>query len=1127
MSTPNSRSLLQPEPRDTPAKPWEIPGANQAAAQARARNAFRIAVVAVVAMTVTTLFYVYLAFHYDGWQLLALVADATVLTFTLLASAVLIRRGRVELGMELFLVVMQVTFVIDSALVTGQGWALASVTLLTVIIAPQTLPTRQSSRAIFTGVIAGAAALLVDMFELPHRLPAPEPLLVFVPIIIAVVVLIYGYSLYRQFGSYTLRAKLITAFLLVTLVPLGLLAYLNDRNSRANLTANIGSGMKALANTQALVIGNELDRQVAELHSLSQNPDLRNAAEASNAAATGTPESIQAEINKLDQQWRAADAAGNDNDPLVYSHLNNPLADRLRDFRTLLPDNVEVFITDQYGALVAATNRTSDYNQADEDWWQATYNNGQGATYIGPLEYDESSKTYASNIAVPLVAADGKTIVGVLRTTLRLKTLLDTLNVVRLGQTGRMELFIPGPQKLAGAGEKPAPVDAMTAAQIEAAAKSDYTAMTYDGVSSLVSQASVLTSNPERAAIIAQLGWVIVVHQDQSEGLAPLLMQTRGTLLLVLVMAAVVTGAAIGGAQLLSGPITRLTAAAQKVTGGDLAVQASVETGDEIGILAATFNSMTAQLRNLIGSLETRVQARTAQLSASAEVARAASSILEPRELMQKTVDLIRDRFGFYYAGIFMLDEEKHSAWLRAGTGEAGRKMLAASHKLDATLGTHSMVGWVCINKQARIALDVGQDAVRFANPLLPDTRSEIALPLQAGGRILGALDVQSEQEAAFDENDIAVLQGMADQIAVALENARLFSETQASLAENRRLVSQAQASLQEATALYEAGQAISTAPDTAAVFQAVVEHGLKPEIDLCLLVLFEDYETGNPSRLEISHVWTRAGVAPGALRAGMRFAFASFPLRGLLSADPSGVIQQQSAASEETWKGLPPDLQNIAFMPLTAGARWLGALGLGASSGLAFSQDALKPYQSLATLAAVAIENRRLIESTRASLQELSALYRRVTREAWQKALEARPALTEFEYTTDSQAAGDGNTLEMPLTLRGEEIGVVKLTSSGRPAWSEQERALVEAIVTQAALALDSARLHDETQRLAGRERLINEITARIRATTSVPDILQTAARELALALNVPHAVARISPQTNETPGSRSSPSA
>ena len=156
----------------------------------RARDGFRIAVVAVVAMTVMTLFYIYLAFHYGGWQLFALVANAAVLTLALLASAVLIRRGRVELGMGLFLGAMQVTFVINSALVAGEGWALASAALLTLVIAPQTLTARQSSLAMVTGVFAGVAALLVDVFELPHRLPAPEPLRVVVPIVIAAVVLI-------------------------------------------------------------------------------------------------------------------------------------------------------------------------------------------------------------------------------------------------------------------------------------------------------------------------------------------------------------------------------------------------------------------------------------------------------------------------------------------------------------------------------------------------------------------------------------------------------------------------------------------------------------------------------------------------------------------------------------------------------------------------------------------------------------------------------------------------------------------------------------------------------------------------------------------------------------------------
>jgi hypothetical protein len=191
---------------------------------ARAHDAFRIAVIGVAVMIVSTLFYVYMAFQYGGWQLFAFAAAATMLTVALLASAVLIRRGRVELGMWLLLGAMQVTFVIGSTLIAGLGLALASASALTVIIAPQTLPTKRANWGVGTGVIAGVAALLVDVFELPFRLPAPAPMLAFVPIIIGAAVLVYSYTLYRQFGSYTLRAKLITAFLIVTLIPLGLLA---------------------------------------------------------------------------------------------------------------------------------------------------------------------------------------------------------------------------------------------------------------------------------------------------------------------------------------------------------------------------------------------------------------------------------------------------------------------------------------------------------------------------------------------------------------------------------------------------------------------------------------------------------------------------------------------------------------------------------------------------------------------------------------------------------------------------------------------------------------------------------------------------------------------------------------
>jgi putative methionine-R-sulfoxide reductase with GAF domain len=160
-----------------------------------------------------------------------------------------------------------------------------------------------------------------------------------------------------------------------------------------------------------------------------------------------------------------------------------------------------------------------------------------------------------------------------------------------------------------------------------------------------------------------------------------------------------------------------------------------------------------------------RVVSRYAlQLATAAEVSRAASSILDPARLLPEVVNLIRDRFNFYYVGLFLLDESGEYAVLHAGTGEAGRQMLEMGHKME--VGGTSMVGWCVANAKARIALDVGKEAVRFENPLLPETRSEMALPLISRGRVIGAMTIQSDKSAAFSNEDITVLQTMADQVA-------------------------------------------------------------------------------------------------------------------------------------------------------------------------------------------------------------------------------------------------------------------------------------------------------------------------------------------------------------------------
>lgn len=177
---------------------------------------------------------------------------------------------------------------------------------------------------------------------------------------------------------------------------------------------------------------------------------------------------------------------------------------------------------------------------------------------------------------------------------------------------------------------------------------------------------------------------------------------------------------------------------------------------------------------------------RAAQMETALEVSRHAASMLDEETLLAEVAELIRDRFGFYYVGIFMLDDSQQWAVLYAGTGEAGRAMMAQDYRLR--VGGNSMIGQCVSSASPRIALDVGVEKYHFENPLLPHTRSELALPLISRNIAIGAVSIQSVEVAAYSKEDITILQTMADQLATAVGNARLFAESQASLEELQRL---------------------------------------------------------------------------------------------------------------------------------------------------------------------------------------------------------------------------------------------------------------------------------------------------------------------------------------------------
>lgn len=210
-------------------------------------------------------------------------------------------------------------------------------------------------------------------------------------------------------------------------------------------------------------------------------------------------------------------------------------------------------------------------------------------------------------------------------------------------------------------------------------------------------------------------------------------------------------------------------------------------TQDRLLVINEKLISREQELYKYQVNLEQRVDDRTREiehrnslLKAVAEVGKGITSFRNLNELLQQTTYLIHENFGYYHAGVFLLDARKEYAVLTAANSEGGQRMLERNHQLK--IGETGIVGYVTDTVKARIALDVGQDAVFFNNPDLPETRSEMALPLVVGGQVFGALDVQSTEPQAFTEDDIAILQILAEQLAVAIQNANLFNETEKAL---------------------------------------------------------------------------------------------------------------------------------------------------------------------------------------------------------------------------------------------------------------------------------------------------------------------------------------------------------
>ncbi|HEY2981297.1 MAG TPA: GAF domain-containing protein [Anaerolineales bacterium] len=405
--------------------------------------------------------------------------------------------------------------------------------------------------------------------------------------------------------------------------------------------------------------------------------------------------------------------------------------------------------------------------------------------------------------------------------------------------------------------------------------------------------------------IVAPIGYHHIAHMMDESGVL-----LREYQFQVLAFSLVMIGLGYALAYFSTRPVSdylkEIATTFQKVEAGDLTQRVRVVATDETAELAVHFNQLTERLQSLQTQIDEEVNVRGEQLEAIFEVGQAALLIQNLDQLIEKVVSQIGDRFGYYFAALYLVDQTERWAELKGGTGAAGQVLLANKHRLD--LSERNLVALTVASKQMQSS-QLATDAPGH-NPLLPYTRSEIALPLVSGDRIFGVLDVHSTSEAAFAQQEVRTLQNIANQVAAALQNARLYDEAQQSL--------------------------------------------------------------------------------------------------------------QEMKASQKTY-----------------------------------------------------------------------------LKTSWDALISQRPTLG---YTVGDDDAEDDSSVTMPLTLRDQKIGEISLTGGGE--WTAEERSIVEAVAAQAALALENARLVEESQSLAARDHLLADITSKVWAATTIDGILQTAIRELGRAL-------------------------
>lgn len=710
------------------------------------------------------------AILHKNWQMGVMTASAFCLIALAISSIIASRRKKLNLA-ALLMSISGVLIVIPSAFVIeGMGVAsgVASI-LVTTVIAVQVASGQYQTILSFLGIGSGICAILVQLFvPAPYRVPMISPFVLGLIIVGSVVTTVV--FLLSQYAKFPIRVKFLIAFLLLSLFSIFTIALATYFTTRRALVNSLGERISSISDAKALAVGEYFSRNIDLVKVLAINPEIIKSTVEANAVYM-TDEGEKANIIlELNKEWITSKQANDHTDPLVKSRLQNPIVDILTNFQRLYPDHFYVNVVDKFGALVASTNFTQEYFHGDEDWFIAAFNAGRSRSVP---KFDSNTSTYTFEIATPVIDPATNLLSGVVHSTLHIQTLIEILTEGTSTIADSDLVFNERNPKVLNENNMEF-LDRNDLAVMNSILNKSFSEITLHQIPSLASVTSIRTSTPD--PYINNMEIWVVTSQPSSIALAPVQSQINLIVLLAIVLSGVIGVAAIFIGNFLASPIMRLTKVAEQVAEGDLTIQANVKSQDEVGKLSSAFDDMTTRLRETIFGLEQRVSERTRAVELSATVSRRLSTILDLQQLIQAVVNEVQRSFSYYHAQIYLFDEAGEYLVMRGGTGEAGRVMLERGHKIAKGKG---LVGQAAAQRKPVLTADTLSDPNWLPNPLLPDTRAEVAVPILIGEKVYGVLDIQHIQTYGLTEQDTQVLQSIASQVAIALQNAALFSQTQ------------------------------------------------------------------------------------------------------------------------------------------------------------------------------------------------------------------------------------------------------------------------------------------------------------------------------------------------------------